>query len=1065
MIRVLEPEANRRGDLFGRLMSDLFVALGYHSDCRVNIHKSGREVDLEVEHRAEPRVAVAECKATNSPIGGADLNKFAGVVQAERDSYLRRRPSRAVTGYYISLSGFTETGIEQEQNLSEPRFVMLDGRAVVRHLVDGRVLVGEPEAFATAGRLTASMDEAEVAPTLELVAHSLGWIWVAYFHVDGRRAAFTLIHADGQVLSSELAAAVVASDQAMGGGLHALTYVAGQGGPSAAARARALLGYRTYVKESFGEVTLEGMPADEDVGSRRFLLEQLYVPIGFVAADRRQAVGDYGDLDGQHDQLPFDDGVGAVDNVRLAPAEDAGGSSQDIGLPHLLTSTTRLAITGVPGAGKSTLLKHIALSYIDGPPADGHLPGIDWVPILLQCRSLTDARRPLRQILGDIPIRAEVPEDAEAFRSAIGALLRDGRLLLLVDGLDEIADDGERVAFVRQLRTLVATYPGVSLIVTSRPHGYRAVASVLAAACARYDIADLVDASVRDLVVKWHKVVVGHSAEVVSEADDLALTIIGSDRVRQLATNPLLLTTLLLVRRWVGDLPRKRAVLYGKAIEVLLMTWNVEAHDPVEIDEALPQLAYVAFAMTASQSQRVSRSDLAALLEEARVQMPETLAYTRTSVAEFVDLVEERSSLLMQSGMAESNGVLQPVYEFKHLTFQEYLTALAVVQGYLPEGELEEPVNALAPRVGSQAWAEIIPLAAVLAGRKAAPIIYMLLDPPRPSSNDDVADAGVSYWGVTHLLAQCLSDEVMIPPPLVERVSAAIAESGLHLAGPMARGIMSSRYARSFLDAARAGYVLKGDAQYSSHLTVLASVYLAVRLLDSGGVLHQDWGQRAALLLADTSEVERTIGAATVMALAYNLATQLEDDDSPLEALPDPVLQDFNDAGRRLASLLDDGGEPAVAAAWALSWIGLLDAWDPRSAPSALRLLFDLWRDAPIDDRGGERQAFLAWCFSTQPYIGRELAPLGKAGPGDLQFVEEQLALQSTDNHRRDRLPASLLAALYFGAPWTDDELRRIVADYARTREPGDLVRELWYVRVADALGAPLPVAEDPAPQ
>jgi len=34
-----------RGDLFGRLMSDLFVSLGY-DDVRLNIARSGREIDM-----------------------------------------------------------------------------------------------------------------------------------------------------------------------------------------------------------------------------------------------------------------------------------------------------------------------------------------------------------------------------------------------------------------------------------------------------------------------------------------------------------------------------------------------------------------------------------------------------------------------------------------------------------------------------------------------------------------------------------------------------------------------------------------------------------------------------------------------------------------------------------------------------------------------------------------------------------------------------------------------------------------------------------------------------------
>jgi hypothetical protein len=41
-IRILEEDSNRRGDLFGRLMADLFVALGYEQP-RLNIHDSLEE--------------------------------------------------------------------------------------------------------------------------------------------------------------------------------------------------------------------------------------------------------------------------------------------------------------------------------------------------------------------------------------------------------------------------------------------------------------------------------------------------------------------------------------------------------------------------------------------------------------------------------------------------------------------------------------------------------------------------------------------------------------------------------------------------------------------------------------------------------------------------------------------------------------------------------------------------------------------------------------------------------------------------------------------------------------
>jgi hypothetical protein len=83
-IRILEKDANRRGDLFGRLMADLFVALGYEQP-RLNVQKPGRELDLSADHRLEPRRAFGECKATSDTIGGDDLNKFVGTLDVEQE--------------------------------------------------------------------------------------------------------------------------------------------------------------------------------------------------------------------------------------------------------------------------------------------------------------------------------------------------------------------------------------------------------------------------------------------------------------------------------------------------------------------------------------------------------------------------------------------------------------------------------------------------------------------------------------------------------------------------------------------------------------------------------------------------------------------------------------------------------------------------------------------------------------------------------------------------------------------------------------------------------------------
>ena len=66
-IRILEEDNNKRGDLFGRLMADVFVALGYDRP-RLNIHKPGREIDLYTDHRLEARRAIGVCKPRHGAI-------------------------------------------------------------------------------------------------------------------------------------------------------------------------------------------------------------------------------------------------------------------------------------------------------------------------------------------------------------------------------------------------------------------------------------------------------------------------------------------------------------------------------------------------------------------------------------------------------------------------------------------------------------------------------------------------------------------------------------------------------------------------------------------------------------------------------------------------------------------------------------------------------------------------------------------------------------------------------------------------------------------------------------
>jgi hypothetical protein len=197
-LRLIGATNNARGDLFTRLTGDLFFALGY-DDLRFDVHRSGSEIDIQGAHRVEPRRLVAECKAHKEKIRGADTNKFLGILSRERD----KAGSTPVTGYFVSLSGYRETGIEQElQTGEQTRIILLDGQQVIEELIRIRILVSREEAAERAGHCAEQNGLTDaVLDGVEVLGYPLGYLWAVYYSRGKQRTHFALIHADGTPLT------------------------------------------------------------------------------------------------------------------------------------------------------------------------------------------------------------------------------------------------------------------------------------------------------------------------------------------------------------------------------------------------------------------------------------------------------------------------------------------------------------------------------------------------------------------------------------------------------------------------------------------------------------------------------------------------------------------------------------------------------------------------------------------------------------------------------------------------------------------------------------------------
>ncbi|MDX6744485.1 NACHT domain-containing protein [Actinocorallia sp. A-T 12471] len=334
-----------------------------------------------------------------------------------------------------------------------------------------------------------------------------------------------------------------------------------------------------------------------------------------------------------------------------------------------------LAVIGSPGSGKTTLVRHtaLALSEPPGPPWRRAFRRARRVPVLLYLRGHTAAI-----LSGDARGLPEVAVAAPWLRGAVEAdwlagHLEAGRCVVLLDGLDEVADEADRRRVVAWVRDQIARYPGNAFVVTSRRHGYESNplpnADVL-------QVQRFTADQVAEFLHGWYRAVErrareGSDADVREAADAQAADLVARLRAKpslyDLAANPLLLTMIANVHRYRGSLPGTRAALYAEMCEVLLhrRQESKSLSDPTGLSGSQKEAVagHLAFQMTERGVRDLSEADAVRAVEEP---LREAVG-DRPGLALLFLAEATRCGLLVEHE--------QGCYAFAHLTLQEYLTA------------------------------------------------------------------------------------------------------------------------------------------------------------------------------------------------------------------------------------------------------------------------------------------------------------------------------------------------------------------------------------------------------
>jgi formylglycine-generating enzyme required for sulfatase activity len=461
---------------------------------------------------------------------------------------------------------------------------------------------------------------------------------------------------------------------------------------------RATERYLTHLVDSYRYLDFKGMGVSDRVPLRLPLVE-MYVPLKARV------------------ELPA--GETWARQLRLAGRQISEEEAEAIGrrlseptpVLDLLRQQQGLIILGDPGAGKTTFLKYLALRLATG---EGGALGLDArLPILLPLSAYANALAardvPLDRFIAqyycdlgvDLPVGPMVDE----------ALARGGALLLL-DGLDEVRDLARRHLVVERVKTFFAFHrrEGNKFILTSRIVGYRAVRPTVEG-LAECTLVDFEDQEIAQFVDRWtgalERAARGDTPvarqEAALEKKELLDAVNRNPGVRRLASNPLLLTILALMKRQGVTLPERRVELYQKYVETLLKYWNLargldrRLTRDLDVVETVRVLAPLALWMheTSPGIGLVKREAMRRRLEEiyAGRGIPEPERVARQLLSD----VHEYAGLLLERGAGE--------YGFIHLTFQEYLAAVAVAQK--GQRQVTPVVEALAAHVGDTNWREV----------------------------------------------------------------------------------------------------------------------------------------------------------------------------------------------------------------------------------------------------------------------------------------------------------------------------------------------------------------------
>ncbi|MGK7879908.1 MAG: NACHT domain-containing NTPase [Crocosphaera sp.] len=325
-----------------------------------------------------------------------------------------------------------------------------------------------------------------------------------------------------------------------------------------------------------------------------------------------------------------------------------------------------LMVIGEPGAGKSTFLRKMGLEALKGKNLMQESYEHSCIPVFIELKKFAEEDINIKNMIIDEFDICKFPEAEES----VEKLLDNGKLLILLDGLDEVPTKNmDRV--INKIQDFVDKHNKNRFIISCRTAAYnnwfRRFTDVL--------MAEFNDQQIEQFINNWFKTELDRETKTAEKCWKL-LQKEEYKGAKELAQTPLLLTFLCLTYDESQSFPNNRSVLYKKALNILLEKWAAEKRikrDPIyeglhtELEEILlADIAYNNF-----------KEDKLFFHEKDIIKQIKTFLSGNLNAPQNLNGKAVLNAIEVQQGILVERATY--IYSFSHLTLQEYLTAQYII--------------------------------------------------------------------------------------------------------------------------------------------------------------------------------------------------------------------------------------------------------------------------------------------------------------------------------------------------------------------------------------------------